>query len=469
MIGSRLDKLKAGAAALALFVAVGASAVTAAPQPSYQTLRIAGDNVAVPYQVWVAWSPTIVPTPDGNAWAFYSAQSENTDGSLGTKKLFVSRYDAATGAWSAGTPLPGGQIQFGQSAAVDAKGVVHVVYTDRADDKPTSYGTLMYIKSTPDGGWTNPVKVSENAAAGHQLSPDLAIDKNGALHVVWQDQRGVDQTTRDAAASNADIFEADMGSDGKWGPTIQVSANRTSATTNASRPQLAVDGDRLVVAWSVYTQESGINTADSVQWSARALDSSSAWSQPQQVVTRAKDASGNSDQIGGRLLDLISDPTGGVGMVFGRHDGNVNNLFAQHLAAGGNAWSAPVTLASGDRGSFPAAAYQPDGTLVVAYNIGSGAAVGVGAVALKAGATTPSVEANLTAGEDGAQGRATLSVDGKGGIWVIYMHEPKGGLANEIRVLKGAVIDATPGPAVQVATPSASPVAAAAPSATPAS
>jgi hypothetical protein len=48
------------------------------------------------------------------------------------------------------------------------------------------------------------------------------------------------------------------------------------------------------------------------------------------------------------------------------------------------------------------------------------------------------------------------------------MHEPKGGLANEIRVLKGAVIDATPGPEVQIATPSASPVAVASPVATPA-
>ena len=53
-----------------------------------------------------------------------------------------------------------------------------------------------------------------------------------------------------------------------------------------------------------------------------------------------------------------------------------------------------MTLASGDRGSFPAAAHEPDGTLVVAYNIGSGSTVGVGVVALKAGAATPSVETN---------------------------------------------------------------------------
>ena len=57
-----------------------------------------------------------------------------------------------------------------------------------------------------------------------RLSPDIAIDKNGAIHVAWQDQRGVDQATRDAAASNADVFEADLGADGKWTGAIQVSA-----------------------------------------------------------------------------------------------------------------------------------------------------------------------------------------------------------------------------------------------------
>ena len=467
MIGSRLRKLKAGAAALTLFAALGASTISAAPQPSYDTLRVAGDGVSVPYQVWVAWSPIIVPTPDGNAWAFYSVQAANTDGSLGTKKLFVSHYNTAEGSWSAGSALPGGQIQFGPSAAVDANGVVHLVYTDRADDKPTSYGKLVYIHSNTDGSWSDPVAVSPNDAAGHQLSPDLAIDKNGALHVAWQDQRGLDPATRDAAASNADVFESDLGADGTWTGAIQVSALRPDATTNSSRPQIAVDGDRLVAVWSVYNAESGINTAANIQWSTRPLDATAAWTNPQQLVARNVDASGAGDQIGGRLLDLVSDPTGGVGIVFGRHIGDVNNLFVQHLAAGGSDWSAPVTLAGGDRGSFPAAAYEPDGTLVVVYNIGSGAKVGVGAVTLTAGATAPSVETNLTAGEDGAQGRATVATDAAGSVWMIYMHEPSGGLSNEIRVLKGAVIDSAAGPEVQVATPSASPVPESSPVATP--
>jgi hypothetical protein len=342
------------------------------------------------------------------------------------------------------------------------------VYTDRTDGQTTSYGTLVYIKSKADGGWTDPVQVAPNAAAGHQLSPDLAIDKSGALHVTWQDQRGVDQATRDAAASNADVFESDLGADGKWGIAIQVSALRPDATTNSSRPQIAVDGDRLVMVWSVYNADGGIDTAANIQWSTRAIDPAATWSNPQQLITRNVDASGAGDQIGGRLLDLIADPTGGVGLVFGRHLGNVNNLFTEHLAAGGSDWSAPITLAGGNRGSFPAAAYEPDGTLVVVYNIGGGSSVGVGAVALKPGAATPGLETNLTAGEDGAQGRATVATDANGGIWVIYMHEPKGALSNEIRVLKGAVVDSTPGPGVTIATPSASPVPGASPVATPA-
>ena len=93
------------------------------------------------------------------------------------------------------------------------------------------------------------------------------------------------------------------------------------------------------MVWSVYNATSGIDTAANIQWSARPLDPTATWSNPQQLITRNVDASGAGDQIGGRLLDLVADPTGGVGLVFGRHTGNVNNLFAQHLAAGGSDWS----------------------------------------------------------------------------------------------------------------------------------
>lgn len=426
----------------------------AADQPSYDTLRVDGPTAALPYEVWVAWTPLILPLPDGSAWSFFSAQTVNPDATVGTKKLFASWLNPTAGTWQAAVPFNGGQIQFGPSAVVDAQGTVHLVFTDRADDQPVSYGKLVYTKSNPDGTWTEPVAVAPNDNAGHQLSPELVLDKNGGLHVVWQDQRGVDQASREAAASNADAFSSDLGADGAWSAPVQISA-RPDATTNASRPQLGTDGDRLVVVWSIYNAESGLDTAARLEWSTRPIDGSSGWAAPQVLMER-----GNA-QIGGRLLDLATDPNGGVTLVYGSRVDGVNTLYAQRLQPGAATWDAAVTLIQGDRGSFPSATIAPDGSVVVAYNIGSGQSVQVGIVVLVAGAPRGSVETIVTAGEDGAQGRAAIDIDANGRLWVIYMHEPAGGVANEVRVIRGAVVsielapETPPATAIPDATPAA--------------
>jgi hypothetical protein len=420
-----------------------------ANQPSYDTLRVAvaGQPTALPYQVWVAWSPYILPLPDGSAWAFFSAETVNPDGTIGTKKLFASRFDPAAGTWRPATAFNGGQIQFGASAAVDSQGTVHVVYTDRADDQPTTYGKLAYVRSTPEGGWTDATFISDDPNAGHQLSPELILDKNGGLHVVWQDQRSVDQAAREAAASNADIFSADLGADGAWTAAKQISV-RPDATTNASRPQLGTDGDRLVVVWSTYSADSGLDTAARLEWSTRPIDGSAEWAAPQTLLERG-DA-----QIGGRLLDLASDRTnGGVSLVYGSRTGSGNALYGQRLQPAAAAWDAAVLLTRGDRGSFPSATIATDGSLLVTYNVGSGASVQVGAVTYINGQPRGSVETVLTAGEDGAQGRPHAVLDANNRLWLIYMHEPSGAAANEVRVLRGGTVSTELAPETPPATP----------------
>jgi hypothetical protein len=101
----------------------------------------------------------------------------------------------------------------------------------------------------------------------------------------------------------------------------------------------------------------------------------------------------------------------------------------------------------------------------VVYNLGSGTTVHAGAVALAPGQSRASAEVTLTDGEDGAQGIPAIATDGNGRVWVVYMHEPAGGQANEIRVLRGAVISSEPAAETPVASPVASPEAGATPSA----
>lgn len=433
------------------------SVVTAA-QPSYDTLRVDNDGVSLPYQVSVDSPPAVVATPDAGAWAFFSAQAKRGDNAFGSLKLYAARFDPKAGIWQAAVPLKGGAIQYGPSAVVDGKGTVHLVLSDQPDANKGTVGTIVYMKSTPDGGWTDPAPIAANPNAGSQLNADLAIDGNGGLHVAWQDQRGVDAPTRDAAPTNADVFASDLQANGTWSAPSQMNV-RPDATTNGSRPKLAVDGDRLVAVWSVYDQKNGLATASRLEWGTRGLsDPSGKWSAPQVLLER-----GNS-LIGGRLLDLAADPMGGVAIVFGRRENNQNTLFLQRLAKGAPAWSAPLPLFSGDRGSFPAMKIAGDGAVYIAYQIGSTGQVHVGAVGLAPAQSRVGVEMTLTAGEEGSQGRPGLGIDGNGRVWVIYFHEPAGAAvkANEVRVLRGATIPSAPAPE---ATPGASPVTAATPAA----
>ncbi|MEA2585324.1 MAG: hypothetical protein QOF33_3409 [Thermomicrobiales bacterium] len=461
MILKRLKGFKAvGVALMALMVVgVSVSGAGAVTQPGYDTMRIAEGDSAMPYQVWTDWAPFILPMPDGGAWVFFSAQTKvanpqnPSEFSFGTRKLYASRFDPATGTWNPATALSGGQIQFGATGVVDAQGIAHLVYTDRADAQDASFGTLVYRKSTPEGGWSDPVAVAPDPAAGHQLSPELVLDSQGGLHVAWQDQRMVSEDLRigdNAQASNADVFASDLQPDGNWSTPVQIDV-RPDATTNASRPQLAVDGDRLIAVWSVYDQQNGLNSATRVEWSTRPLADPAAWAPPQAIFSR------DESQIGGRFLDLAPDPTGGVVLIFGRRtqtdNSLTNTLYLQKLPAGTNEWGQPITLTAGNRGSYPKLAVGADGTAYVIYNLGSNSTVHVGAIALAPGQTRASAEVTVTAGEEGAQGIPALAVDRNNAVWIVYMHEPVGGQANEVRVLRGAVIPSEPAPETPVASP----------------
>jgi hypothetical protein len=139
-------------AVAALLLAAPSSAAGQGAQPSYDVLRIEQDGAVTPYNIWVDWLPLVVATPDGGAWAFFSAQAKKADG-MGTRRLYAARFDPGLGVWTPGRPMPGGEIQFGPSAVVDSKGTVHLVYSDRRTNDTGVFSVLVYTRSDGQGGW----------------------------------------------------------------------------------------------------------------------------------------------------------------------------------------------------------------------------------------------------------------------------------------------------------------------------
>lgn len=429
------------AGALALAGAVPLLPAAATVQPSYDTIRLDFDGAASLYQPSIDWSPLVLNLPDGGAWGFFTSQvrlptEPGANPLLTNRKLFATKFDASSGTWQPAIALPG-EVSFGPTGVVDRDGNVHLVYTIRGSLDASSFSTLVYVTADSSGQWSGPAVIVANENAGHQLSPDLAIDSDGGLHLAWQDQRAVSDELRAADPSNADVFVSDMNPDGTWTEPVQVNT-RANDTTNASRPQLVADGDRLVAVWSVYDTEIGLNTATSLMWSERSIGEADGWSEAQSIFDRG------DDLIGGRFLDMADDPSAGVTLVYGRRSGDANQLYLQRLDAESDGWSDPSLIATGDRGSYPRIAVNSDGTTFVVYNLGSGVSVKVGAVAIAPGETNAGEEETLTAGEEGIQGIASVSVDTLGRPWVMYFHQPLQQPVEEARVLRSAQISSAP-------------------------
>lgn len=413
----------------------------AAVQSSYDTIRIDNGGVASLYEVSIDWSPLVVNLPDGGAWGFFTAQlrlptEPGANPLLSNRKLFATRFDPGAGTWQPAFALPG-EVSFGPTGVVDSAGTVHLVYTIRGSLDPTAFSTLVYLTVNDAGAWSQPAVIVANENAGHQLSPDLTMDSDGGLHLAWQDQRGVSEELRAADPSNADVFVSDLNPDGTWSDPVQVD-QRPDDATNASRPQLVADGNRLVAIWSVYNTETGLNTATTLMWSERSIDDAGSWSEPRPIFDRG------TDLIGGRFLDLADDPSGGVTLVYGRRTDSENQLYLQRLDSDASDWSEPALIASGDRGSYPRIAVSQDGTTYVVYNLGSGVSVKVGSLAIAPGESVPGTEESLTAGEEGIQGIATVSVDTLGRPWIMYFHQPLQQPVKEVRVLRSAQISSAP-------------------------
>jgi hypothetical protein len=400
------------------------------PQPAYDVLRVEDGGVGRAYRVWEEWVPQIVNTPDGGAWAFFTAQARADEG-FGIRRLFATRFDPDLGVWLPARAIGNAMTQFGASAVIDSKGVVHLVYSERAVEGTDPWSQLVYQRLV-DGKWSDPAAVAPHPDAGYQMLASLAIDAHDGLHVIWRDQRNVSAEARAALPTNADLLESDL-VDGEWTTPTQVNV-RDAPDLNPAWPHLVADGDRLVVVWSIYqgTTADEMKSAARVEWSVRPLAPTSRWSPPQTLFVR------ETGDAGGRLIDLAADPRGGAVVIYGLYNKGVNELYMRRLERDAPDWGEPVLLAKGDYGYLPSLTIAPDGTIYTVFNSGRNRDVDIGGLVVDpTGRTLGAVI--LTPADGGIAARASISLDKSGVPWVIYMHQPVGTTnVTEIQVLRAA-------------------------------
>jgi hypothetical protein len=414
---------------------------TAAPERS--NIRMSDtEGGTTSYRVWLEWSPELVTTPDGGAWAFFSALAD--EGPLqDQQRLYASRFDPSVGAWLDAVPMPAGEIQFGASAVVDSKGIVHVVYSAREFAGDEYLSTLLYTYEDGRGGWVEPVAVSLDLLAGHQIAPSLAIDANDGLYVAWQDQRAFNDAGRAASPLNADVFVSQKDSGGAWSTPVLINSHLPTAA--ALLPRIVVDGNRLVAVWSIYTSALGPENAARMEWSSRAIDADPVdWAAPQIF------ANGRGDNFGGRFVDMAADPNGGVVVAYARR-GIDTFLFTKRLGPDAMQWGSDTLIAFGDRGSFPTLEINETGIVYIAYNAatgtfgdGTGILVDIAATAIDYRSLEPGAEVILTRDDPNSQGRAAMAIDLTGKPWIVYFGEIPGFASTQVGALRNANVPVAP-------------------------
>lgn len=398
-------------------------------QPAFDVFRVATHDSGRAYRVWEEWVPQVVTTSDGGAWAFFTAQAREDEG-YGTRRLFASHFDPTLAVWSPAAPIGNETTQFGATVAADRKGVIHIVYSERRTDTNEAWSQLVYQRLDGDE-WSDPVPVAPHPDAGHQMLPSLAIGSDDDLHLIWRDQRLVSAEQRLALPTNADLFSSDF-VDGAWTDPIQVNV-REAPDVNPAWPHLAVDGERIVVVWSMYEGSTAeeMRSAARVEWSVRARGGGD-WSPPQILFKR------ETGDAGGRLIDLASDPSGGVIVVYGLFDKSVNQLFMQRLAPDTDSWSEPLLLTTGDYGYLPVAAIDQNGNAYIVFNSGRNRDVDIGGLKVSSDGSHE-LAVSLTPGEGGITARASITLDQNGVPWVVYMHQPIGASnVTEIQAVRAA-------------------------------
>ncbi len=175
------------------------------------TMTTGWSNVTIISDDYLGWNdkascePSITTDKFGNVHVVWH---DETVGAWGTDvEIMYANYTAE--GWSNATVISDDYTgwndgnSYHSSIAVDDNGNIHVTWDDWTIGEWGSDIEIMYANYTAAEGWSNATVISDGYGGvwgwntGESSDPSIAIDNNGNIHVVWQDetngQWGIDQ------------------------------------------------------------------------------------------------------------------------------------------------------------------------------------------------------------------------------------------------------------------------------------
>jgi hypothetical protein len=253
------------------------------------------------------------------------------------------------------------------SIAIDTSGNIHVVWEDASNYMSSGYQWDIFyrqwIMSTQS--WSTTEVVSNTSTDGAD-SPQVAVDSQGTVHVVWRDQ-----TNYFKAGSDFDIIHSKRSPvTNEWSTIALVSL---SSTDNSETPDVAVDpSDNVHIIWTDETDDYLSNGVDKDifyrMWNA----TSSNWGSVE-LISSESDASSyypsiEADQLN-NLHVVYSDESNIQG------SGSDSDIIYKHYDANLQTWSTPVVISYNNSNTqfshIPVVKTSPEGSLHIVWMDGS--------------------------------------------------------------------------------------------------
>jgi hypothetical protein len=201
--------------------------------------------------------PTIAMGPTGELHAVWA---DDTNGKWGTdEEIMYATYTSASG-WSNATVISDGYggtwwntgNSYCPDIAVDGQGVVHVVWYDGTPGWWGSDAEIMYANYSAAQGWSNATVLSDDHTqwnTGDSSKPAIAVGANGSLHVVWTDR------TDGPWGTDTEIMYAHYSPGVGWSAPLVISDDETHWNTGDSWDSDVVTdaAGNVHVVWADYT------------------------------------------------------------------------------------------------------------------------------------------------------------------------------------------------------------------------